>query len=319
MGLTPPELPRWTPIRVHGEGPEPVADWAHLGGIPFDEPFLDETVQQALRHPFRLLFRHETDLVELEALVAESPGLPVSGFCFHLSRCGSTLVSRSLGALPSVLSISEPAALGTALFLDRPQEERIRWCRALVRALTQPRSPEQRTAVLKLDAWATFALPVVRAAYPEVPWVFLHRDPVEVLVSHHRRRGAHVLPGALDRRCLDIGPDDVVPVDLDEYAAWVLGRIVQAAAAALDEAALVVGHAELPDALTELIAPHFDITLDAEGRARIDDAARLDAKNPVLPYVDDRAAKAAAADERIRAHADRWLQPALDELLGARR
>ena len=33
-----------------------------MSGIDFTDPFLDETVQRALRHPFRMLFRHQTPL-----------------------------------------------------------------------------------------------------------------------------------------------------------------------------------------------------------------------------------------------------------------
>ena len=79
MGLTPAEVGRWTPIRVHDDGGEPVVDWCHMAGIDFTEPFLDETVQRALRHPFRLLFRHLTPIGGLEALVAGKPGLPIAG------------------------------------------------------------------------------------------------------------------------------------------------------------------------------------------------------------------------------------------------
>jgi len=140
-----------------------------------------------------------------------------------------------------------------------------------------------------------------------------------VLVSHRRRRGAHVLPGALGPTALGIGPDELVPTDLDEYGAWVLGRIVRAATAGLDDDALVVDHADLPDAIAARIAPHLGLAIDAEGQALLAAATAQDAKNPVLPYEDDRAAKAAAADDDVRARAARWLRPALDELLRVRR
>jgi hypothetical protein len=100
MGLTAAEVGRWTPIRVHDGGDEPVIDWCQMAGIDFAEPFLDETVQRAFRHPFRLLFRHESPLGGLEALVAGKRGLPIAGIIVHVSRCGSTLISQALGALP---------------------------------------------------------------------------------------------------------------------------------------------------------------------------------------------------------------------------
>ena len=67
-------------------------------------------------------------------------------------------------------------------------------------------------------------LPLIRAAFPAVPWIFLYRNPVEVLVSHSRRRGAHVIPGVLS-----VPPDLDQPMPLVEYAARVLARICEAA------------------------------------------------------------------------------------------
>ena len=66
-----------------------------MSGIDFTDPFLDETVQRALRHPFRMLFRHQTPLRGLDALVAGNPGLPTAGIILHVSRCGSTLISQA--------------------------------------------------------------------------------------------------------------------------------------------------------------------------------------------------------------------------------
>jgi hypothetical protein len=43
--------------------------------------------------------------------------LDPAGMIFHLSRCGSTLVSRLLGTLPGVVVVSEPAQLKALLGL----------------------------------------------------------------------------------------------------------------------------------------------------------------------------------------------------------
>ena len=89
------DLARWTPIRLGLQPPEPVLDWCDLRGNRFEEPFFDQSVQRwtngaAARPVVR------TGLQELVALDGE-PSLDPAGFIFHLSRCGSTLVSRLLG------------------------------------------------------------------------------------------------------------------------------------------------------------------------------------------------------------------------------
>ena len=314
MGLTAAEVGRWIPIRIHDVDGESFIDWCHMSGIDFTDPFLDETVQRALRHPFRLLFRHQTPLRGLDALVAGNPGLPTAGIVLHVSRCGSTLISQAFGALPEILSLAEPAVLGSVLFADATETERVRWFRQLLAALARPRHPAQRQVVVKLDAWAVLALPIVRAACPGAPVVFIHRDPVEVLVSHQRHRGFHMIPGTLDAARLRLEPGQRPPADLDEYGAFVLGRLLAAAAEHLERSDLVIDHGQLPAAIADDVAPHFGLALDADGRARIAAAATRDAKNPLLPYEDDRAAKRARADGHVREVVQHWTLPALAAL-----
>jgi hypothetical protein len=318
MGLTAPDVGRWTPIRVHDGAGEPLVDWCHTAGIDFTDPFFDETVQRGFRHPFRLLFRHQTPIDHLDALLAATPGLPIAGVILHLSRSGSTLVTQALGALPEILALSEPATLGSVLFADAPEADRSRWFRQLLAALAQPRRAGQRRVVVKLDAWAILVLPIIRVACPDTPVVFIHRDPVEVLVSHRRHRGFHMIPGTLDPAHLGPPAGDRPSTDLNEYGAFVLGRLLAAAVEHLEPGDLVVDHAQLPQAIADAVAPHFDLTIDAEGQRRIAAAATRDAKNPVLPYADDRTVTHARADAHLRAVVDRWTRPAL-EALRARR
>ena len=99
MELT--DLVHWTPIRFDFSGPAPTVDWADLSAERFVEPFFDQTVARWASGP------HARPLVRtgLEALVAldDEPSLEPAGMIFHLSRCGSTLVSRLLGTLPGVV------------------------------------------------------------------------------------------------------------------------------------------------------------------------------------------------------------------------
>src|SRR5438105_2877714 len=127
-------LEGWTPIRVEWRGGRALVDWCHTEGVRFTEPFFHETAERCLRHPFRLLFRRETTMEELGAFVADHPGVPPAGFVFHLSRCGSTLVSQMLGAVAAHLVLSEPGPIDSILrahHMDRSlgDEERSMWLR----------------------------------------------------------------------------------------------------------------------------------------------------------------------------------------------
>ena len=208
LTLAPDTLVGWTPVRVDGRGDSAVVDWCRTDGVPFDDPTFDQTVQRCFRHPFRLLFRHRTDMEELRRFAETHPGLPPAGFVFHMSRCGSTLVSRMLAACPEHLVVAEAGPLDSVLRDETGQPVRLRWMMA---ALGQQRDARQRRLFVKFDSWSALHLPLVRRAFPDVPWLFLFRDPVEVLVSHARHMGAHVVPGVL--------PPELTGVSAEQAAA----------------------------------------------------------------------------------------------------
>lgn len=300
------DLTRWTPIRLTWDGGgRPAVDWCHTEGITFTEPFFAQTVDRCLAHPFRVLFRQSTDLDALCRAVDDQPGLPPAGFVFHLSRCGSTLVAQMLAAVAEHVVLSEAAPLEAVLRAgDDP--DAVRWLRGMLGALGQPRDPRHRRVFVKFDAWSTLQLPLIRRAFPGVPWLFLYRDPVEVLVSHARRPGAHMIPGVLPGASFALD-EGVSPV---EYAARVLALICEAALVFDDDPlATFVDYGQLPGFVTTDLPRAWSLPLDDDARARMAAAALLDAKNPVLAFAADRAAKQAAATDDIRSAAARWLDP----------
>jgi hypothetical protein len=311
MGVTAAtDLVGWTPIRATAVGGDIRLDWCHTEGLAFDDPFFAHSVERALRHPYRLLFRQETSIAAARELVDAHPGLRPAGFVFHLSRCGSTLVSRVLGSLPQVFALSEPEPLDVVL---RAPAAETWWAQAVVGALAQPRRPEQVQCVVKLDAWTVFEATRLREAFPDVPWVFLYREPVEVLVSQLRQRGSHVIPGAISNR--GSAPSaDAAPLDVDEYAAFALGQIADAAVAHAQEFVRFVDYADLPEAIFDVIAPAFGIEVTPADREAAAPVLVEDAKNPVGPFVDDSAAKQRAASEPVRRAAERWIAPAVAKM-----
>jgi hypothetical protein len=324
VDLTDVDLVGWTPIRVGWQGGRPVVDWCHTEGVAFTEPFFDETIQRCLRHPFRLLFRHQTTIEQVGRFVADHPGLPPAGFVFHMSRCGSTLVSQMLAAVPEHLVLSEPGPIDSVLRAggvraDQTDDDRSTWLRWIVSALSQGGVQHTRSFV-KFDAWSALDLPLIRRAFPDVPWLFLFRDPVEVLLSHTRRFGAHVIPGVLPASALGMTPETVARLPLVDYGAQALARICEAALEWEDDPrATYVDYADLPAALLSDVVPAWSLSLGDGNLARMAEASRRDAKNPFLPFDPEEAGRrAGAASPEIVAAADRWLAPAYKRLRSAR-
>jgi hypothetical protein len=298
------------PIRVHERQP-PVVEWCWLDGLGFDEPFFVQTVERAFRTPFSLLFRRETPIESLEALAA---GLEPSGFVFHGSRCGSTLVSQMLASAPQHLVLSEPLPVDQVLRARAAESERVRWLRAIVAALGRPRRGAQRAYVLKLDAWNACSLGLVRRAFPDVPWLFLFREPVQVLASHFRQRGAHMVPGALDPALFGIDRDAAARMPPEEYCARVLAAIYRSALEHRDAAALFVDYRDLPAAVFDRVMVAFGLDCGEAELARMRELAGLDAKTSQLFFSPDGEAKEREASRALCEAADRWVRPLYDEL-----
>lgn len=326
MDLNPgPDFRGWTPIRVDWQDRRPVIDWCFTEGIDFTDPFFDDTVRRCFQHPARLLFRRETAFSGLSAVNSADPGLAPSGFIFHTSRCGSTLVAQMLAGLPSTLVMSEPGPLDSVLGARRidpnlSEREHQDWFRGLVSALGRARTPEQHHYVIKFDAWAVLDLPFILDAYPDTPWIFLYRDPVEVLVSQLDRRGYHMIPGSLSSDQLGLAGTNVTDLLPEEYCAAVLARLCQCALeGSHGEGRNFVNYRHLPDAVADTVAPYFGIDVDPEARAAMGEIARRNAKNPVLDFTDDSPAKQNRASRQLRQAADHWVDPHYQSLEQRRR
>jgi hypothetical protein len=305
-------LAGWIPIRVRAGG-EPHVEWCWTDGLAFDEPSYAQTVERALQQPFGLLFRQETPIDELDGI---EPGLEPSGFVLHASRCGSTLVARMLAAVPQHLVVAEPMPADHVLRAGAPVADRVRWLRGIVSALGRRRRGDEHGYVLKLDAWSMCSFDVIHRAFPDVPWIFLTRDPVEVLVSHLSGRGAHMVPGAIEPGLFGLDAEEVLHMPTEEYCARVLAAIHRSAIDHLDERAIVVDYRELPGAVIDSILPAFGLECDDGDLERMRAAARFDAKNPQLFHSPDSEAKQRDASPALRRAAERWVQPLYEELLG---
>ena len=271
-------------------------------------------MQLALDRPFTLLFPRETAIDELDEI---EQGLEPDGFILHLSRCGSTLVTQMLAAVPEHLVLSEPLLVNDVLRAPGTNDERVRRLRLAISALGRPRRGDERGYVLKLDAWATHDLPLLRRAFPATPWLFLARDPLEVLVSHRWQAGMHMLPSVVAPELFGLDLLEAGTMPFEDYGAFVLGAICRQALAHRDDGALFLDYRELPGAVHDRILDWFGLECSAAERAAMQAASRRDAKSPTRPFADDTAAKAQAVTPALRAAVDRWARPAYDDL-GAR-
>jgi gluconate kinase len=297
-----------------------MVDWCYVGNRRFTEPFFEQTINALLRHPFNLLFRHQTPIDGLAELQAVQPGVPPAGFIFHMSRCGSTLIAQLLAALPQCIVLSEAGPIDTVVRAHHhdpgiSDDQRCVWLRGLLDALAQRRHEQEQHLVVKFDSWNIMDLPIIRRAFPTVPWVFVYRDPLEVLVSHSRQRGSQMVPGIIDPRVFGFNPAAIAHLSLDEYGAQVLGKLCQAAAEHLQAGTgQLVAYRHLPELVWSALLDVFGVEHSAGDVERMRHAARWHAKNPSLHFAKDTAAKQAAGTDELRRLAAQWVEPAYTRL-----
>jgi hypothetical protein len=315
------ELARWMPIRFDLSGAAPVVDWADLSEERFIEPFFDQTVARWASGPrARPLVR-----TGLEALVAldNEPSLEPAGMIFHLSRCGSTLVSRLLGTLPGAVVLAEPSPLNALLGLNPGRVEEatlVRLVRLLVRALGRCRHGDERHLVLKCTSWNIRRRSVLAAAFPETPWIWVQREPARVLASLLANPPGWLGIGVTPPRSAGLFGLDPAAVPARarvEFAARALGAMLEAAAT--DPAGrLSIDYVDLPGAVWQRVAPHFGLEADSAAIERMIEESRFYSKDPSPRIFDWDASERRLMTDAMRRAAERFAEPGYRALASPR-
>ena len=313
-----PPLEGWLPIHVDWDQTPAAVDWCHVGKRRLLEPFFEQTVEKCLRDPFNLLFRHQSALEVLTQWQRLRPGLPPNGFIFHMSRCGSTLLAQMLATLPKNIVISEAPPIDSML---RPksrgvtEEQQVAWLRGLLSALGQRRNEEEKYFFVKFDSWHTHNLTLIQRAFPKVPWIFLYRDPREVLMSQLQHPGLHMVPGLVESRPPETSFSTNAPVPAEERCVQVLASICTAAIDQLRTGSgRAVNYTELPDSIWTWLREYFQLDYSVAEISRMRDVAQFDAKTPSLFFKADSERKRNQLTALGREMSARWLEPVYAEL-----
>jgi len=309
------EMHGWLPIRAWPRDGEWRVDWCWFGEQRLIQPFYRDEVDQALRLPFNQAFRRDTPLATLLAWQATSPGLAPSAFIFHASRCGSTLLAQMLARLDSHIVLSEPPPLDQLLRAHYASplkgDAQRAAIGAMLSALGQCRDGRASRLVVKLDAWNIYELPLLRRCFPDTPWLFLYRDPLEIAASHLQQSGMHMVPGLIGESPLNLA--DEAPTPREEFIARRLARLLQTAADLhRQHGGLLLNYSELPMALGGRLRAMFG--LDAVQASMALDGSVQNAKRPEQAFTADTQRKRDGATTALREAVSRWTEAPYSEL-----
>lgn len=287
------------PARCRRQDDGLVVEFGRISARDFVDPFSDWTVK-------RRIGQQDVRLLAAQDLAVLSRSfVPPAGIIFHVARCGSTLVSQLLKQIQRVTVYSEPMVINDLLSppLNIDRRALLRDIRAISALFAQHACGPY---LIKLRSWNTLFCNLVVEAFPDVPWVFCTRNPLEVAVSVERKPPTWLRAfGPIDNPFLpyigDIG--DFETTTREEYIARMLAAFHIRISTLDPRLGTIVDYSELPDATWERIATKIGLPPSAMDRSRMIDVARLYSKSPhdePLFFTDDRSDKQSSASQAMR-------------------
>lgn len=222
------ELENWIPYKlICGEGEWNLL-WLDMEAWHPNEPFFDETINLCRYQMLnRSRFQPQSSIDFLIESAADRPALKPTAFIFHVSRCGSTLLSQMLSQNGKNLVYPE-APLLDELLRAKEKDDTISeaqtklWFLSALDHMGGFRYGHYENFFVKLDSWHIHFYPLLRSWFPETPFYFLSRPPAAVVASHHRRRGIHSVPGMVNSDLLQVNLREVHNRDFNLFTAEIL-------------------------------------------------------------------------------------------------
>lgn len=200
--------------------------WLYTGAVRFTEPFFDETIATCLSLPENSSAIPFTTADVLLKRAASTDAVPPSGIIYHVSRCGSTLLSQMLSANEEMIVLSEVPLIDEII---RAPTDKIKgnWSAeqmvtAVIALLGRRKATREKYLFIKTDSWHMLFHETFHLCYPDAPVILLYRAPHEVLASHEKLPGMQAVPGLLPAEWFGLRNEDAVNMTRQEYLSHVL-------------------------------------------------------------------------------------------------
>ena len=316
----------WLPIQI--DLAAHTIKWLDFGARRLAEPFFQESIRQLIKeNPTARIF--STGLQALDDLSEE---ISPSGFIFHVSRCGSTLLSNGLRAIRGSVVISEAQAIGDAVAsLSEADpyangngslltENQGRLLRGIVRAYGQRRMSSEKTLVIKFSSWNLLHIAAIRRIWPQVPCVIITRDPVEVAVSCLENRPGWMRWKSQPRVVETIfgwDAEDTASMRDTTFCARVIGEFLKSASCAIHEGCQVIDYRSLDSSAIVSVARRFGMEVRNEDIENIEKSLSVYSKDfkGKRVFVEDRKSKQEKATKDLRKEIQTWAQQAYEDIM----
>lgn len=287
-------------------------------------------------HKVVQLARARDAQVQRDAQLQVPKALNLTAVVFHESRCGSTLVANSLiGMNPEqhrTYSESAPPAMAIKNVCgsdyDRCSiDQAAMVLRDAMYLMSRTNDPKEERVFFKMQSVTTQNIEVFQMAYPDVPFMFVYRSPVEVMMSHFKDgmnhancvRSKRFAPKVVRKIAARRGYSNAESMESEDYCAAHLASITESAVAALkvSENGYPVNYKTLPESLYEDILPAMGVKVGPEEIERIKTVSGKYSKGrggKAGEFKGDSEQKKAAASPQVKKAAATFLQESFDML-----
>lgn len=219
----------WIPVKLIEKDNEIYFEWIYLANLKLADPFFDESIAKCKSHAYNSKqFKVVSTVENLIDWSNELISVELKSLVFHVSRCGSTMLSQSLATSSENIMISEAPIIDQILRSDLfSLEKKTSLIQSVLKLLGQKRFPEQKHLIIKLDAWHIFKSAYLRSIFTDIPFALLYRNPTEVLKSHQKMMGMHMVPNLLPSQIFGISVKEVHDLSFQQYGGLVLEKYFQ--------------------------------------------------------------------------------------------
>jgi len=317
---------RHLPVSFNGR--DNLATWVDLSHVTLKEPFYNHEISRLAKNEGWTAGRTTSwdDVINIANIF--EPASP-SAVIFHVSRCGSTLLTNLFRGVADGIALSEAApvnhlnkSLHEAMATISPEKAEFTRCvmRALVTLYTRL---YDSPLVIKAHTASILRLREYRSIWPDAPFIINVREPVEVLVSNMEKPADWARTIVQPSHIPNIFGFDSAAIrtmSLEEYCARAIGEFYGSAVTNLDENCSVIDYQDIGPSNIEAILEGFGLNPSIYFKPDIvRKIFAIYSKDwtKTRDYVDDRVQKHELASAKLRKFAEQWAYTPYLQLLNS--
>ena len=172
----------------------------------------------------------------------------LAGFVFHESRCGSTLIANLLQwhnpkenivyseSSPPIMVLSSMTSTMTAMSSSTSSSTTtsstttispliVQILQDVIYLMSRTNQFYKRRVFFKIQSIGTLYLSYFRTAFPTTPWIYVYRDPIEVIMSHFQGGAGGTSIDRIDSRRVNCIQSQRSSHSIPKHIEWVVHKI----------------------------------------------------------------------------------------------